>query len=267
MPMDKKFPALNELINLKDKRALVTGGASGIGLASTGRLAEAGAEVTIVDLDTEKGRAACLKLNQAGLRVFFTGCDVSQEDEAVKAVKSSVEQMGGLDILVNNAGIFPVTPLLTVTASDIEKILAVNLKGLIYFSREAVRQMIEQKNGGNIINITSVDALHPIRKNMAVYDASKGAVLAITHSMAKELAIENIRVNAVAPGGILTEGAISSNSETGSRAGLRETISRIPLGRMGAADDIARVVLFLASDLSAYMTGSLITVDGGYMVS
>jgi NAD(P)-dependent dehydrogenase (short-subunit alcohol dehydrogenase family) len=267
MPMDKKFPALNELINLKKKKALVTGGASGIGLASVVRLAEAGAAVTIVDLDLQKGQAAAQRLNEAGYTVLFTGCDVSLEEEVIKTVKTAVEQMGGLDILVNNAGIFPTASLLAVTATDLDKIMSVNLKGMVFFSREVVRQMINQKNGGNIVNVTSVDALHPIRKNMSVYDASKGAVLAFTRSMAKELAAENIRVNAVAPGGILTEGSINERNAESSRAGLRETLSRIPLGRMGVADDIARVILFLASDLSAYMTGSLVTVDGGFMVS
>lgn len=267
MPLDRKFPTLNELINLKNKRAIVTGGASGIGCATAFRLAEAGAAVSIVDVDQEKGRAAAATLQSDGYPVIFVACDISREEEIIAAVKASTEGLGGLDMLVNNAGIFPATPLLTLSASDLQKVLAVNLSGLLFFSREAARQMITQKTGGNIINITSVDALHPIHKNMSAYDASKGAVLSLTRSLAKELAAESIRVNAVAPGGILTEGAIADRSAGNSRALLKETMSRIPLGRMGAADDVARVILFLASELSDYMTGSLVTVDGGFMVS
>ena len=267
MNLDKRFPPLNDLISLKNKRAIVTGGASGIGYAAAFRLAEAGAVVTILDYNPEKGRTAVLKLNEAGFKVGFADCDVSREEEAVKAAKFAIEEMGGLDILVNNAGIFPSKPFLSIDASDLDKVLGINLNGLIFLSREASRQMVDQKSGGCIINIASVDALHPIRKNMTVYDASKGAVLSLTRSLAKELAAENIRVNAIAPGGILTEGALTERSGESSRAGLRETMSRIPLGRMGAADDVARVILFLASDLSAYMTGSLVTVDGGFMVS
>jgi 2-dehydro-3-deoxy-D-gluconate 5-dehydrogenase len=267
MNSDKRFPPLSELISLKNKRAIVTGGASGIGYAAAFRLAEAGAAVTILDYNPEKGRSAALKLNEAGFKVGFTVCDVSREEEVIKAAGLAIEEMGGLDILVNNAGIFPAKPFLSVNATDLDKVLGINLNGLIFSSREASRQMVNQKSGGSIINIASVDALHPIRKNMTVYDASKGAVLSLTRSLAKELASENIRVNAIAPGGILTEGAVANRSPENSRASLRETMSRIPLGHMGAADDVARVILFLASDLSAYMTGSLVTVDGGFMVS
>ncbi len=267
MSANKKYAPLNELISLKNKRALVTGGASGIGYASAYRLAEAGASVTILDNHQEKGRAAVQNLVEAGFKVSFIPCDVSLEDEVVRTFKKTIEMMNGLDILVNNAGVFPAVPLAAVTAADLDKIMSVNLNGLVYCSREAARQMGTQPQGGNIINITSVDALHPIRANMAVYDASKGAVLSITRSLAKELAAENIRVNAIAPGGILTEGAVTISTGDVSRSGLRQTMSRIPLGRMGQADDVARVVLFLASDLAVYMTGSLVTVDGGFMVS
>jgi NAD(P)-dependent dehydrogenase (short-subunit alcohol dehydrogenase family) len=125
--------------------------------------------------------------------------------------------------------------------------------------------MIEQKHSGCIINIASIDALRPSDRGLPVYDASKGAVVSLTKSMARELGPHSIRVNAIAPGGIMTDGTmIQSRGET-SRAWLRQFMARIPLGRMGIADDIARVALFLASDLSAYVNGSLIVVDGGYL--
>jgi 2-dehydro-3-deoxy-D-gluconate 5-dehydrogenase len=267
MTSDKKHPPLNELISLRGKKVLITGGASGIGFATASRLAEAGAAVTLVDTNMEKGTAAAQSLIEIGYTAFFVTCDISKEEEVKAALKGAVGRMNGLDILVNNAGIFPATPLLEITAGELNRVMSVNLNGLVFLSREAVRYWSEQKVSGNIINISSVDALHPIRKNMSIYDASKGAVSSITRSLAKELASENVRVNAIAPGGILTEGAISGPRTDNSRAGLRDTLSRIPLGHMGSADDIARVVLFLASDLSSYMTGSLITVDGGFMIS
>jgi NAD(P)-dependent dehydrogenase (short-subunit alcohol dehydrogenase family) len=225
--------------------------------------------VAIIDLNEEKGQKAAEDLVNYGYRAFFLRCDVSREEEVKNTIGAAIARMGGLDILVNNAGIFPFTPLLQLTASDIEKVLAVNLKGLLYFTREASRWMIEQKRSGCIINLASVDSLHPSHKGLSVYDASKGAVLTLTKSLAKELGPNGIRVNAIAPGGILTEGALTQSrgsGETG-RAGLKEFMSRIALGRMGVADDIGRVALFLAADLSGYMTGSLVVVDGGYLLS
>jgi 2-dehydro-3-deoxy-D-gluconate 5-dehydrogenase len=265
MDYSKRIPPLADLINLKGKRALITGGASGIGYASAGRLAEAGAAVAILDLDTVKGPAAVQNIRQAGYTAFFMACDLASEEDINRALPAAVQSLDGLDILVNNAGIFPLTPLADITATDIDHVLAINLKGLLLLTRLAVQTMINQKRGGVIVNLASVDALHPIRNQMVVYDASKGAVLSLTRSLAKELAADGIRVNAVAPGGILTEGAASDRTG-GTRATLRETMSRIPLGHMGSADEVARVILFLASDLSAYMTGALIAVDGGFMV-
>jgi NAD(P)-dependent dehydrogenase (short-subunit alcohol dehydrogenase family) len=269
MSLEKKYIPLNELIRLTDKKALVTGAAMGIGFAIAYRLAEAGATVAIIDLNEEKGQKAAEDLVNCGYRAFFLRCDVSREEEVKNTIDAAIVRMGGLDILVNNAGIFPFTPLLQLTASDIEKVLAVNLKGLLYFTREASRWMIEQKRSGSIINLASVDSLHPSHKGLSVYDASKGAVLTLTKSLAKELGPNGIRVNAIAPGGILTEGAIAQSRGSGetSRTGLKEFMSRIALGRMGVADDIGRVALFLAADLSGYMTGSLVVVDGGYLLS
>lgn len=270
MSPNKKMIPINDLIKLTGKKALVTGGAMGIGFAISYRLAEAGAAVAIIDLNEEKGQKAALDLKESGYEASFFKCDVSQEEEVKNTVGTAAAAMGGLDILVNNAGIFPFIPLPQINSANIEKIMSVNLKGLLYFTREASLRMIEQKSGGCIINLASIDALHPPHKGMSVYDASKGAVLTLTKSLAKELGPEGIRVNAIAPGGILTEGAISQTRGGGEqvgRMGLKEFMSHLPLGKMGIADDVGRVALFLASDLSSYMTGSVVAVDGGYLIS
>jgi 2-dehydro-3-deoxy-D-gluconate 5-dehydrogenase len=268
MASSKKFTPLNELTSLTNKKALVTGGAMGIGFAIAYRLAEAGAAVALADVNETRGQAASLELVNHGFESFFLRCDVSQEEEVKNTVDTAIARMGKLDILVNNAGIFPFTPLIQMTVADIEKVLSVNLKGTLYFIRETSRRMTEQKHGGSIINIASIDALHPSDRGLPVYDASKGAVLSLTKSMARELGPDGIRVNAIAPGGIMTDGTLVQSRGSGetSRAWLRNFMSRIPLGRMGGADDIGRVALFLASDLSCYVTGSLIVVDGGYLL-
>jgi len=269
MTPDKKPVPLSDLISLAGKKALVTGGAMGIGYAIAYRLGEAGATVTLADLNDEKGNLAARNLIDSGQKAFFVRCDVSLEEDAKNAVRTAIENMGGIDILVNNAGIFPATSPLEMTASEIEKVLSVNIKGMLYFTREASRWMVEQKRSGCIINIASVDALHPVRGGMTVYDASKGAVVSLTKSLAKDLASYGIRVNAIAPGGIFTEGALTltNSSAVSGHNTLREFMSRVPLRKMGAADDIGRVALFLASELSGYMTGSLLVVDGGYLLS
>jgi 2-dehydro-3-deoxy-D-gluconate 5-dehydrogenase len=267
MTSSNKYLPIGELLNLSGKIALVTGGARGIGFAIAYRLAEAGAAITIVDLNREKGSQAASDLCAYGYSATFLPCDVSHEEEVIQTVKAATSSMHGLHILVNNAGIFPSTPLLQMTSFDMDRVLAVNVKGVFYMIREAARYMIEQNTSGSIINLASIDSVHPSHTGMSLYDASKGAVLTMTRSLAKELGPAGIRVNAVAPGGIMTEGALSQKGEQFNRAGLKEFMSRIPLGSMGKADDIGRVALFLASDLSGYITGSLITADGGYLLS
>jgi 2-dehydro-3-deoxy-D-gluconate 5-dehydrogenase len=269
MAVDKNFTPLNQLISLSGKRALVTGGAMGIGYAIAFRLAEAGATVAIVDIIEEKGLKASKNITDSGYKAFFLACDISSEEQVKNTFEAVDSRIGSPDILVNNAGIFPFSPLMQTPAEEIEKVLAVNVKGLLYCSREAARRMIEGKNEGSIINIASIDSIHPSHKHLAVYDASKGAVLTLTKSLAREFGAYGIRVNAIAPGGIMTEGTITQSQASGEtgRSGLREFMTRIPLGRMGKPDDIARTALFLASDLSDYMTGSLLLVDGGYLLS
>jgi NAD(P)-dependent dehydrogenase (short-subunit alcohol dehydrogenase family) len=154
--------------------------------------------------------------------------------------------------------------------TDFDRVTNINLKGTFLCSHEVSQYMIKQRHYGCIINIASIDSMHPSSKGLVAYDASKGGVLTLTKSMALELGKYDIRVNAIAPGGILTGGVAQQMRGGSTDEGKRELkafMSRMVLGRMGKADDIARVALFLASDLSSYITGSCIVVDGGYLVS
>jgi NAD(P)-dependent dehydrogenase (short-subunit alcohol dehydrogenase family) len=188
-------------------------------------------------------------------------------------VTEAIEKLGRLDILVNNAGIYPRKPLDEMTGADFDRVVSVNLAGTFLCSRYASHEMIEKENEGCIINIASIEAIHPSSTGMTAYDASKGGVLTLTKSLARELGQHGIRVNAIAPGGIMTQGVrshLKTPSEDQGKAQLKELkrfMSRMALGRMGRADDIARVALFLASDLAGYITGQMIVVDGGYLVS
>ena len=270
MASGKEYRPITELISLAHKTALITGGAMGIGFAISHRLAEAGASITIVDSNGEQAEKASEELRGHGYQATFIQCDVSQEEEVQNMVNTTVTKTGDIDILVNNAGIYRSIPLQETTAEDFERMVSVNLKGTFLCSREVSRRMIERGQGGCIINIASIESVHPSYTGLSAYDASKGGVLMLTKSMALELGQHDIRVNAIAPGGIVTEGMFSCLDEIPSGQGrepLKRFMARIPLGRMGRADDIGRVALFLASDLASYITGSLIVVDGGYLVS
>jgi len=270
--MQKNIP-LSELIKLDERTAVVTGGATGIGFAISCRLAEAGATILIADIDTEAAQKASEELKSCGYKTYFTQCDISREEEVSSMVNTAEEQIGSIDILVNNAGIYPRIPLKQMTGESFERVMSVNLKGTFLCSRYASEKMIEQRRGGCIINIASIEAVHPSSTGMSAYDASKGGVLMLTKSMARELGPQGIRVNAIAPGGIMTRGVLShvqTPSKEQEKAQLRELkafMARMVLGRMGDADDVARVALFLASDLASYITGDLIIVDGGYLIS
>ena len=267
--MVKEFIPFEKLISFKSKTAIVTGGAMGIGYAICYRLAEAGAAIVIADTNQSRMDQACQELKTFGHQAIPALCDVSNEDDIKQLISTTVEKTGGIDILVNNAGIYPRLPLSEMNSADFDKIIAVNLKSIFLCSREASLSMIEQRKGGCIINLASIDGVHPSAKGLSIYDASKGAAITATKSLALELGQHDIRVNAIAPGGILTDGVLSSISGPATQQGksqLKSFMARMALGRMGEPDDIARVALFLASDLASYITGSTIFVDGGYLI-
>jgi len=254
---------LGELIDLTGRTAIVTGGAMGIGLGIARRLHEAGASVLVADLDAAAGEhaAEALRALRADSALAVRG-DVSDPESVEHMVHAAVESFGGIDILVNNAGIYPMLPLRDLDVETFRRVIDVNLVGLFLCTKAASARMIAQGRGGRIVNITSIDALHPSMVGLAHYDASKHGAWGFTKNVALELAPHNISVNAIAPGGIRTPG-IGDMDDTA----LKGFEAMIPMRRMGDPDDIARATLFLASELSSYMTGSQIVVDGGRLLA
>lgn len=265
-----EYTPIGELITLANKRAVVTGGAMGIGFAISYRLAEAGASIVIVDVHSERAEKASEELRSYGYEASFIQADVSKEKEVQDMVNTIVGEVGGIDILVNNAGIYPYIPFAQITGDDIDRVISVNLKGTLLCSREVSSNMIQQRQGGCIINIASISSSRPVSKGFSIYDASKGGVQSLTKSMALELGQHSIRVNAIAPGSIMTEGMLSQGKglqPSEWKAELKKFMASTVLGRLGRADDIGRAALFLASDLASYITGTLIVVDGGFQLT
>lgn len=258
-------PALHELIDLTGRTAIVTGGAVGIGAAIASRLAEAGANVMIADIDAEAAEATAKELAVGGLSALAVAADITEEADVEAMVAATVERFGAVDILVNNAGIYPNVLVMDMTAAAFERVLTVNMGSVFHCTKAAARRMIERGRGGRIINITSIDALHPSATGLATYDATKHGVWGFTQSSALELAPHRIAVNAIAPGVISTPG--TQEVADVPKTVLDAITATIPMGRIGVPDDVGRVALFLASDLAAYLTGTQIVVDGGKLLS
>ncbi|APV44976.1 2-deoxy-D-gluconate 3-dehydrogenase [Dehalogenimonas formicexedens] len=263
--MDK---SIRELFDLSGKVAIVTGGAQGIGKGIALRLAEAGASVAVSDINLESAQATVGEMKKMGYKAVAVQSDISKVAEAERTVQETVKHFGDLHILVNNAGVYPFASTETMTEATWDKTLNINLKGLMFFSQAAVRAMAAKGHGGKIVNIASVDGLHPTG-NLLSYDASKGGVIMLTKALAKDLAPKGINVNAIAPGAIVTPGAsggLAGMSQEQIDAVTKAFLATIPMGRQGTPDDIGRVALFLASDAADYITGSVVVADGGYLV-
>lgn len=264
---------LNKLLDLTGKTAIVTGGAKGIGFGISYRLAEAGANVVIAGAHEEDAKKASDDINAKGFKSIAIKTDVSLEEDVKKMIEQILSNFSTIDILVNNAGIYPSIPVMNMTTEDFDKVISINLKGVYLCTRYTAEQMIKQGKGGKIINITSIDALHPSSVGLAHYDASKHGVWGFTKNISLELAPHKIYVNAIAPGGIMTPGVQKLQGSMPAAKGvdmakmLETFLSNIPMHRLGEADEIGKVALFLASDMSSYMTGSQIVVDGGALLS
>jgi glucose 1-dehydrogenase len=252
---------------LKGKNALITGSSTGIGQAIAVRLAEEGANVAINYLkgadDPEMTETlvhrACDSIREAGCEDLVVQADVSREDHVAKMLEQVLEEWGRLDILVNNAGIQKSGASHETLLEDFEKVMAVNLRGAYLCAREAVRHFLSRGGGGVIINNSSVHQIIPKPEYLS-YSISKGAMGNLTRTLALEYADRGIRVNAVAPGAIVTPINQAWIDDPKQRA---EVERHIPLGRAGTAEEIAGVVAFLASDDASYITGQTIYVCGG----
>jgi 2-dehydro-3-deoxy-D-gluconate 5-dehydrogenase len=260
---------ISELLNLSGKSAIVTGGAKGIGQGVAYRLAEAGAKVLIADIDMVAAEQTAQELASKGWTAEAFKVDVSDEADVQNMIKTCQDKFGSVDILVNNAGIYPPMPVAMMTAEQFERVQHVNLRS-VFLTTKYASEVMKTQGGGRIINITSIDALHPSMVGLAHYDASKHGAWGFTKNSALELAAHNIWVNAIAPGGIATPGVAAMSQGASAEqmeASTKAFMAKIPMHRMGESDEIGTVALFLASDMANYMTGEQIVVDGGALLS
>ncbi len=247
---------------LKDKVALITGGASGIGRATALLFAQEGAAVNIADINTELGRSVVQEIQSQGGHAGFTLCDVTRAEDCRLAVDATLEQFGRLDILFNNAGIIRRADVVETTEAEWDRVLAVNLKSIFLMSKYAVPVMA-QAGGGVIINTSSGWGMKGGAQAVS-YCASKGAVVNMTRAMAIDHGMQNIRVNCICPGDVDTPMLRHEARQLGQPEAefLAEAAIR-PLRRFGKPIEIAQAVLYLASDASSYVTGAALVVDGG----
>jgi 3-oxoacyl-[acyl-carrier protein] reductase len=243
----------------EDKVAIVTGSARGIGLAIGQELAKAGARVALVDLKADLAEQAATQLRSAGYEALAVAADVSDEAQVRAMAQQALNRWGQIDILVNNAGICPVTPFEEITVEEWDLVLGVNLKGAFLCSK-AVAPIMRKQHSGKIINIASSAGQ---MGGLAVglhYSASKAGMFGLTKGLARILA-PDIQVNAVSPG--TTESEMTSGWD---QAATDSIVSKIPAGRLGSPVDVAAAVLFLASDLTEFITGQTLSVNGGLLM-
>jgi NAD(P)-dependent dehydrogenase (short-subunit alcohol dehydrogenase family) len=274
----------DRLLSLKGRCAIVTGGTRGIGEAVVLRLAEAGASVVVTargqeGLTTVEAKVAALGGQAAGIRA-----DAAEIDDAQRVIAFAVERFGSVDILINNAAVFP--PRLSIEMTEViwDQTVDTDLKGPFFLSKHAALEMIKAGRGGRIVNVLSTEMIRPTGM-LAPYGAAKAGLMAVTHSMAVELGQYGIQVNAVVPGATMTAERIAmmqasaakapfesaptdapltlaKQSEMLQKGGLAEHLGNMPLGRTGYPDDLAKAVLFMASDMASYVSGTSLLVDG-----
>ncbi|MBX5204686.1 SDR family oxidoreductase [Rhizobium sp. NZLR1] len=273
-----------DLLSLKGRRAIITGGTRGIGEAIVLRLAQAGAEVVV----TARGQEALTKIEEKvsafGGRAIGLRADASKMEDAKRVIDFTVSKLGGVDILVNNAAVFPPRLSVEMTEEIWDQTVDTDLKGPFFLSKLAALEMIQAGHGGRIINVLSTEIFKPTGF-LAPYGAAKSGLMAVTQSMAVELGPHGIQVNAVIPGATMTAERIAMMQNSATKApfsdaptdapltlakqqellekgGLAEHLGNMPLGRTGYPDDLAKAVLFMASDLASYVNGTSLTVDG-----
>lgn len=261
----EKHVPLDDLVRLRGKRALVTGAASGIGRAIAARYAEAGADLDLVDVNREGLEAVRTELRDRPVDVRIHRVDLASKKE----IDALWERLAGSepDVLVNCAGMYPIRDFLEVDEAFLRKLEDVNLHSAVWMCQAFIRR--RKGRGGVIINVGSIEALLPFKSDLAHYSLSKAGVLALTRALAKDYG-KHFRINALVPGGIVTPGTKDVAKEVLHlhfdvvKAGV-EFHARLPMGRLGRPDEVARMALVLASDLASYVQGALIAVDGGFL--
>ena len=241
-------------MKLQNKVAVITGGASGIGAETARLFVQEGAKVVLVDLNEEKGKAFEAELKAQNAEALFVKANITSEEEVQNIFKETIATFGKVDVVFNNAGIGRVTPTEELEYAEWRNTVNVDLDGVFLVAREAIREMLKS-GGGTIVNTASMYGWVG-SPGSAAYNAAKGGVINLTRSLALEYATRNIRVNALAPGFIDTPIIPEESKE------VLKTMT--PMQRLGQAEEMAKAVLFMASDDSSFMTGNVLTVDGGY---
>jgi 3-oxoacyl-[acyl-carrier protein] reductase len=252
-----------KLFSLKNKVAVVTGGAVNIGRGISLKLAAAGAKVAIIYKTSDaQSLEISAELKKANCELLLLKADLTKEIEVIEVIEKVAEHFGRIDVLVKNAGVFGLSMQHELAIENWDEVFNLNMKGLFLCSREVLKLMMKQAEGGAIVNIASINGMHPGFGMTAHYDASKGGVIAYTRSLAAEVAPFGIRVNAVAPG------LVDSENLRKFAPDLASTVEkRTPLKKLASPEDVANAVLFLASKAASHITGEIITVDGGYLLT
>lgn len=264
---------LASLLSLEGKTAVITGATSGIGKGVADLFLAAGAQVVLSGGTASKLDAIMEAMRKSFPNSRFEGraADVSKEQDVLGLFELADQAFGGVDVLVECAGIYPAVPFLDSTVELWDKVMSINARGAYLCNREAVRRMKAKGQGGSIVNVSSVASVQSLVQGHAHYSASKAAVNMLTRSLALDFGVDNIRVNAVLPGSIDTEGLRSEQADHAAAGrvlmGPVMQADRLPMLRIGSVSDIANTCLFLAAPASSYITGQLIIVDGGFDLS
>jgi NAD(P)-dependent dehydrogenase (short-subunit alcohol dehydrogenase family) len=262
---------VEDLYQLDGKTAVVTGAGRGIGQSVAELFAAAGARIVVADILTDEAAATAAAIRKDGGEALAVTVDIADEVAVKQLYRQAVQQFSSVDVLIHCAAIFPKYPLLEITVEQWDRVQAVNLRGTMLVMREAIAQMRKGGRGGAIVNVSSVSGEREVVFHNAAYGASKAGTTNLTRAAALEFGSENIRVNAVLPGGTTTPGAAESTARMRAAGyelkGPMMHPGRIPLGGMGTPQDIAAACLFLASPAARYITGQSVAVDGGFLIS